>query len=627
MSEILDPRIPSGPLSQKWAHCVANLKLVAPSNRRHFRVLVVGAGLAGCSLASTMAEQGYNVTVLTILDSPCRSHSVAAQGGINAATPYRNDGDSVWRMFADALKGGDFRAREASVYRLAELSPKVLDHTVAIGVPYAREYGGELATRSFGGVQVSRTFYARGQTGQQLLRACHGQLSRQVAAGRVKLLCRREMLDLVVSEGRACGVVCRDLVSGAIESLSADAVVIASGGYSSVYYLSSNAVASNAAAIWRCHRRGALFANPSLMQFHPTCLPEIAPTQCKLTLMSEGLRNDGRVWVPKALGDARAPGAIPEDERDYYLERLYPNFGNLVPRDIASREALAICQAGFGVGPTRMAVYMDFRDTPADLLKSRYGNLFEMYEEITGEDPYQTPMQISPAAHFSMGGLWVDYHLRTNLPGLFAIGEANCADHGANRLGANSLLQTLVDGLFVAPLTVADELARQGRAPEARSESEQAVEKVREETQGYLESQGSRTARDFHRALGELLRHHVGVKRDATHLNSALLSLRKLRNEFSSDLRVPGKADELNLQLEIAGRTRDYLELAELMTLDALSRQECCGAHFRADLPNRRDDEAYSHVSAWEWSGDPSTPKRHQEDLLFEGLVPSQRKY
>ena len=465
---VLDSRVPEGALAEKWQRCVAGLRLIAPSNRRHYTVLVVGAGLAGCSVASSLAEQGYNVKVVTILDSPRRSHSVAAQGGMNAAKNYANDGDSVFRMFYDALKGGDFRAREANVYRLAELSGAVLDHTVALGVPYAREYGGSLSNRSFGGVQVSRTFYARGQTGQQLLNACHGSLLRQVAAGRVQLFCRHEMLDLIAHDGRACGVICRNLVSGQIEAISGDAVVMASGGYSSIYYLSSNAIGSNATALWRCHRRGALMANPSMIQFHPTCLPEVGSTQSKLTLMSEGLRNDGRVWVPRQAGDQRPVNEIPEDERDYYLERLYPNFGNLVPRDIASREALAICQAGLGVGSTGGAVYLDFRDTPTELLRTRYGNLFDMYQEIVGENAYEVPMRIFPAAHFSMGGLWVDYHLRTNIEGLFAIGEANFADHGANRLGANSLLQTLVDGLFVAPLTVADELARLGPAPPAQ---------------------------------------------------------------------------------------------------------------------------------------------------------------
>lgn len=620
-------RVPPGPIAEKWRRCVASLSLVSPSRRRNFRVLIVGGGLAGCSLAATLGEQGYRVRLLTILDSPRRSHSVAAQGGMNAAKNYCNDGDSVFRMFVDTLKGGDFRSREANVYRLAELSGAVLDHTVAQGVPYAREYGGSLANRSFGGVQVSRTFYARGQTGQQLLQACHGSLLRQVAAGQVQVLPRREMIDLVVSQNRACGVICRNLISGEIEGLDADAVVMASGGYSSVYYLSSNAIGSNATAIWRCHRRGALMANPSFIQFHPTCLPETGPTQSKLTLMSEGLRNDGRVWVPSRQADQRCPAEIPEAERDYYLERLYPNFGNLVPRDIASREALAVCQTGHGVGPTRQAVYLDFRDTDPGLLKSRYGNLFDMYEEIVGEDPYKTPMRIFPAAHFSMGGLWVDYHLRTNIPGLFAIGEANCADHGANRLGANSLLQTLVDGLFVAPLTVADELARLGPAAPAAEETEQARQQAMTEMRRYLSCKGTRTPRDFHRALGAILRDRVSLRRDEGGLRSALEEIRKLSAEFDSELRVVGRAEELNAQLEAAGRVRDYLELGQMMTLDALARKECCGAHFRADLPERRNDEHYAYVAAWRWEGDPANPTELREPLSFEEVTPVQRTY
>jgi succinate dehydrogenase / fumarate reductase flavoprotein subunit len=626
----LNARVPEGPIEQKWDRCVQGLCLVSPTNRRRYEVLVVGAGLAGCSLAFSLAEQGYRVKVLTILDSPRRSHSVAAQGGINAAKNFPNDGDSVYRMFGDTLRGGDFRAREANVYRLAQLSNAVLDHTVALGVPYAREYGGGLVNRSFGGVQVSRTFYARGQTGQQLLNAAHGSLMRQVASGRVALLCRREMLDLVVHGGRARGVISRNLLTGEIESHQADLIAIASGGYSSVYYLSSNAIGSNATAIWRCHRRGAFMANPSLMQFHPTCLPEVAPTQSKLTLMSEGLRNDGRVWVPKRPDDTRSPGEIPEAERDYYLERLYPNYGNLVPRDIASREALAICQTGHGVGATRRAVYLDFRDTPKDQLTARYGNLFDMYEEITGEDPYRTPMRIFPAAHFSMGGLWVDYHLRTNIRGLFALGEANCSDHGANRLGANSLLQTLVDGLFIAPLTVADELAHFGPAqPDGSLDQalEAARQRAREETGAWLGLGGQRSPRDFHRALGEVLRDQVGVKRDAAGLNQALLTVRQLRQDFATDLRVVGQAEGLNGQLEQAGRTRDYLELGELMALDALHRQECCGAHFRTDLPEQRDDERFAYVAAWQWSGDPSSPILHKESLSFEEMQPVKRSY
>lgn len=626
-SVLPDARVPEGPIAQKWDRCLAELRLLAPSNRRTYSVLVVGAGLAGCSVASTLAEQGYRVKVLTILDSPRRSHSVAAQGGINAAKNYPNDGDSVYRMFCDTLRGGDFRAREANVYRLAQLSGAVLDHSAALGVPYEREYGGGLSNRSFGGVQVSRTFYARGQTGQQLLNACHAALSRQVASGRVECFHRREMLDLVVSEGRACGVICRNLVTGELESYRGDVVVMASGGYSSVYYLSSNAINSNASAIWRCHRRGALMANPSLTQFHPTCLPEFGPTQSKLTLMSEGLRNDGRVWVPSRLDEQRSANEIPEEERDYYLERLYPNYGNLVPRDIASREALAICQAGFGVGSTRRAVYLDFRDTQPELLRERYGNLFEMYEEIVGEDPYHFPMRVFPAAHFSMGGLWVDYHLRSNVRGLFALGEANCADHGANRLGANSLLQTLVDGLFVAPLTLADEMARLGPAPLATEEFDEARQAAKAETESYMNGQGKRGPRDFHSALGLILRDRVGVKRDAPGLQSALEEIRALRADFAQDLRVAGQAGELNRQLEMAGRTRDYLELGELMVLDALHRQECCGAHFRADLPQQRDDDNFAHVAAWEWTGEPGSPKFHGEELRFEELQPSRRSY
>lgn len=583
--------------------------------------------MAGSSLAATMAEHGYRVKVLTILDSPRRSHSVAAQGGINAAKNYCNDGDSVYRMFRDTLKGGDFRAREANVYRLAQLSGAVLDHTVALGVPYAREYGGGLTNRSFGGVQVSRTFYARGQTGQQLLSAAHGSLMRQISLGRVELLCRREMLDLVADEGRVCGVVARHLLSGEMEVHHGDAVVIASGGYSSVYYLSSNAMGSNATAVWRCHRRGAYMANPSLMQFHPTCIPEVCGSQSKLTLMSEGLRNDGRVWVPRLKGDQRPPSLIPEEERDYYLERLYPDYGNLVPRDIASREALAVCQQGYGVGPTRRAVYLDFKEVPREQLESRYGNLFDMYQEIVGEDPYLTPMRIFPAAHFSMGGLWVDYHLRTNLKGLFAIGEANYSDHGANRLGANSLLQTLVDGLFVAPLTVADELASQGPAKLPAEKSEELRRKAQEEVQRWLEIRGGRTPRDFHRALGEILRDKVGVKRQAAGLQEALAAVRDLQRQFGDDLLVVGRAEDLNNQLEMAGRVRDFLELGELMILDALYREECCGSHYRADLPFDRNDDRFSHVAAWEWNGDPSSPVMHREELRFEEIKPRKRVY
>ena len=623
----LSSRTPVGKIEEKWDRCQRQLRLVAPSNRRNFKVLVVGAGLAGASLAATLGEQGYRVQVLTILDSPRRSHSVAAQGGINAAKNFCNDGDNVYRMFRDTLKGGDFRSREANVYRLAQLSGAVLDHTVAQGVPYAREYGGFLSNRSFGGVQVSRTFYARGQTGQQLLLATHGSLLRQVQSGRVELFCRREMLDLIVHDQQVCGVVARNLITGRLEAYTGDAVAVATGGDSSVYYLSSNAVGSNSTCVWRCHRRGALLANPSFVQFHPTCLPETGPTQCKLTLMSEGLRNDGRVWVPAEKGDPRSPEQIPEGERDYYLERLYPDFGNLVPRDIASREALAICQDGYGVGPTGRAVYLDFKDTAPEALKARYGNLFEMYEEITGEDPYRAPMRIFPAAHFSMGGLWVDYHLRTNLPRLFALGESNYSDHGANRLGANSLLQTLVDGLFVAPLTMPDELARLGPVAVPEDVVNETLEEVEHDLQSFLHGSGSRTPRYFHRRLGEILRDFVGVKRDASSLQEATQAVLDLREQFQTDLRVVGSGQTMNNQLELAGRTHDFLDLALLMTRDALAREECCGSHFRADLPFRRNDEEFGHVAAWEYTGDVSAPILHKEKLVFEELEPTERVY
>jgi len=624
----LDPRIPPGPLPDKWKACQASLRLVSPANRGRYQVLVVGAGLAGAGCASALAEQGYPVSLLTILDSPRRSHSVAAQGGINGAKNYPNDGDGVGRMYRDTLKGGDFRAREASVYRLAELSVRVIDYCVSQGIPFAREYGGGLSNRSFGGVQVSRTFYARGATGQQLLLGVYGALQRQVEAGRVRLLPRREMLDLMVEGGRARGVICRNLLNGALEAWAADVVVMATGGYSSVYCLSTNALNSNASAIWRCHRRGAWLANPSLVQFHPTCLPELSPFQSKLTLMSEGLRNDGRVWVPRTAGDARPAHQIPEAERDYYLERLYPNFGNLVPRDIASREAMTVLAEGRGVGLGGRAVYLDFRDTPRERLEEHYGNLFAMYREITAEDPYLVPMRISPAPHFSMGGLWVDYHLRTNLPGLFALGEANCADHGANRLGANSLLQTLVDGLFVAPLVIADELATQGPSELGVGHAlfRTGLEACQRRLEGYLQRAGTRTPQEFHRTLGEILRRHVGLSRTEASLRQAATAIRELREAYQADLLVsPG--NELNQDLERAGRVEDFLELAELMVVDALARRECCGAHFRADLPEARDDEEFAHVAAWEWSGDASNPRLHKEPLRFELTQPGARSY
>ncbi len=623
-----DPRIPPGPLPAKWTACQASLRLISPANRGRYQVLVIGAGLAGAGCATALAEQGYRVSLMTILDSPRRSHSVAAQGGINGAKNYPNDGDSVLRMYRDTFRGGDFRAREASVYRLAELSSRVIDYCASQGIPFAREYGGSLGNRSFGGVQVSRTFYARGATGQQLLLGVYGALMRQVEAGRVQLWPRREMLDLVVEGERARGVICRNLLNGELEAYAADVVVIATGGYSSVYYLCTNALNSNASAIWRCHRRGAWLANPSLVQFHPTCLPELSASQSKLTLMSEGLRNDGRVWVPQQAGDARPAQEIPEAERDYYLERLYPNYGNLVPRDIASRAAMTVLDEGRGVGLGGRAVYLDFRACSRERLEEQYGNLFAMYREITAEDPYLVPMRISPAPHFSMGGLWVDYHLRTNLPGLFALGEANCADHGANRLGANSLLQTLVDGLFVAPLVIADELAAQGpsRIDTSHPLFQTRLEEAQRRLDDYLHRSGTRTPQEFHRALGEILRRQVGLSRTEERLSQAAAALRELREAYRTDLLIP-PGTGLNQHLERAGRVDDFLELAELMVVDARARRECCGAHFRADLPEARNDEEFAYVAAWEWTGEPGRPRLHKETLRFELTHPMARSY
>ena len=631
---VLDTRVPEGPIARKWQTCVSQLNLVAPARRPGYRIVVVGAGLAGAGVGvgATLAEQGYRVDLLTIVDSPRRSHSVAAQGGFNAAKNYSNDGDSVLRMFFDTLRGGDFRSREASVYRLAELSTRVVDYCVAQGVPLAREYGGALVNRSFGGVQVSRTFYARGQTGQQLLNGVHGALMRQVGAGRVRLHTRTEMTDLVVEESRARGVVTRCLLTGRLAFLPADCVVVASGGYSSVYQLSTNAVNSNSSAIWRCHRRGAWLANPSFVQFHPTCIPEEGHFQSKLTLMSESLRNDGRVWVPQSSQDSRPPQEIPEAERDYYLERLYPDYGNLVPRDIASREALAICRAGRGVGPSGQAVYLDFADAlqrlGGRLLSERYGNLFQMYREITGDDPYRVPMRISPAAHFSMGGLWVDYHLQSNLAGLFVLGEANFADHGANRLGANSLLQTLVDGLFVAPLTVPHYLAGiRPCSPVQEQRVEETVEAARSRLESLCQSRGQRTAREFHVALGELMRTQLGVSRCRGELEQALSELDRLRHEFHTHLIVGGRSQDFNRELEYAARLEDFLEMAQRITLDALHREESCGAHFRSDFPGGRDDERFAYVAAWEWHPQPDRAALHREPLKFEAMPLQQRTY
>ena len=634
----IDNRVPGGPLSEKWSRCQRELRLISPTQRSKYHVLVVGAGLAGASAAASLAEQGFRVTVMTLLDSPRRSHSVAAQGGVNGCKNYCNDGDGVYRMFADTLRGGDFRAREASVYRLAELSVRVIDMLVAQGVPFAREYGGSLRNRSFGGVQVSRTFYARGQTGQQLLLGVHGSLLRQVHLGNVRLLTRREMLDLVVEEGRAVGVIARNLLSGALESYTADAVVIATGGYSSVFYLSTNAIRSNASAIWRCHRRGAWFANPCFTQFHPTCIPQLNPAQSKLTLMSESLRNDARVWVPRQGGDSRPPQQIPESERDYFLERLYPAYGNLVPRDVASRATRAQVESGQGVGPTGTAVYLDFAGAVQRVgqatLSERYGNLFSMYSEITGDNPCEVPMQISPAPHFSMGGLWVDYHLRSNLKGLFVVGEANCADHGANRLGANSLLQTMVDGAFVLPRTLTHELAESGQSgvfpddppfQRCRLECQQRIRHL-------LKREGQLSARQLHLRLGQVLLKGVGVSRSTAGLQSARQEIAELQNEFAYNLRVSGQEDSLNDELERAGRVADFLELADLMCLDALQREESCGAHFRQEHQSDtgdplRNDQQFSHVAAWAWNGQGQQPTLHREPLSFEELAPVQRNY
>ncbi|MFJ7213291.1 fumarate reductase/succinate dehydrogenase flavoprotein subunit [Amycolatopsis sp. NPDC098790] len=633
---IADTKTPAVKLENRWDERKFAAKLVNPANRRKHRVIVVGTGLAGGSAGATLAEQGYHVVQFCFQDSPRRAHSVAAQGGINAAKNYRNDGDSVYRLFYDTVKGGDFRSRESNVYRLAQVSAQIIDQAVAQGVPFAREYGGLLDTRSFGGVQVQRTFYARGQTGQQLLIGAYQALSRQIDAGNVELHPRTEMLDLVVVDGRARGIVARDLVTGEIETHLADAVVLATGGYGNVFYLSTNAKGSNATAIWRAHKRGAYFANPCFTQIHPTCIPRSGEHQSKLTLMSESLRNDGRIWVPKRKGDTRPPAEIPEDERDYYLERLYPSFGNLVPRDIASRAAKNVCDAGLGVGPGGLGVYLDFADAiermgrPA--IEARYGNLFEMYERITAEDPYRVPMRIYPAIHYTMGGLWVDYDLQSTIPGLFVIGEANFSDHGANRLGASALMQGLADGYFVLPATLNDYLGgnRFGDVPpDAVAEVET---EVRDRITRLLAVQGTRSVDSFHRELGLLMWDHCGMSRNREGLRKALERVPELRAEFWQDVRIPGGAAELNQELEKANRVADFLELAELLLVDALAREESCGGHFREEHQTpegeaRRDDERFSYVAAWEYGGPDGLPVLHREDLAFEHVHPTQRSY
>jgi succinate dehydrogenase / fumarate reductase flavoprotein subunit len=634
----LDARVPSGPLEQKWDRHRFEMKLVNPANRRRYQVIVVGSGLGGGAAAATLGELGYNVKCFCFQDSPRRAHSIAAQGGINAAKNYQNDGDSVYRLFYDTIKGGDFRAREANVYRLAQVSLNIIDQCVAQGVPFAREYGGLLANRSFGGAQVSRTFYARGQTGQQLLLGAYQALERQVAAGTVTILPRTEMLDLVVIEGRARGIVTRDLVSGAIQSHVADAVVLATGGYGNVFYLSTNAKGSNATAIWRAYKRGAAFANPCFTQIHPTCIPVSGEYQSKLTLMSESLRNDGRVWVPKAKGDRRPPNEIPDADRDYYLERKYPSFGNLAPRDIASRGAKEVCDEGRGVGESGLGVYLDFADAirrfGEDTIRDRYGNLFQMYERITDENPYKVPMRIYPAVHYTMGGLWVDYNLMSTVPGLHVIGEANFSDHGANRLGASALMQGLADGYFVLPNTIGDFLAphRQDSIDTTHPAFRDAEAEVAARTKRLLSIDGKRTVDSFHRELGRLLWDYCGMSRNANGLSLALQRIPELREEFWSDVNVPGSDIELNQALEKAGRVVDFLELAELMCIDALHRAESCGGHFREESQTPdgealRNDSDFSYVAAWQFAGDGHAPVLNKEPLVFENVKPSQRSY
>ncbi|MEV4500125.1 fumarate reductase/succinate dehydrogenase flavoprotein subunit [Micromonospora arborensis] len=635
---IADTKAPAGPVEKRWETRRFEAKLVNPANRRKMTVIVVGTGLAGGSAAATLAEQGYHVKSYCYQDSPRRAHSIAAQGGINAAKNYRNDGDSVHRLFYDTVKGGDFRSRESNVHRLAEVSVNIIDQCVAQGVPFAREYGGLLDTRSFGGAQVQRTFYARGQTGQQLLLGAYQALERQIGLGNVEMNARHEMLELVIVDGKARGIVVRDLVTGEISTEMADAVVLASGGYGNVFYLSTNAKGCNVTATWRAHRKGAYFANPCYTQIHPTCIPVSGDHQSKLTLMSESLRNDGRVWVPKTKGDDRSPKDIPEDERDYYLERIYPSFGNLVPRDIASRAAKNVCDEGRGVGPTKLGVYLDFADAIGRLgrkaIEAKYGNLFEMYERITGEDPYEVPMRIYPAVHYTMGGLWVDYDLQSSIPGLFVIGEANFSDHGANRLGASALMQGLADGYFVLPTTIANYLAS-GPLEKVDASHPAAVEArtdVEDRVQRLLAINGDRTVDSFHRELGQIMWEHCGMERSEAGLRKAIDEIRALRESFWERVKVSGTGEELNQSLEKAGRVADFFELAELMCIDALHREESCGGHFRAehqtpDGEAQRDDDRFAYVAAWEFTatGEPSV--LHKEDLKFEYVHPTQRSY
>ena len=636
---VLDSKIPEGPVADKWENHKFSMKLVNPNNKRRFEIIVVGTGLAGASAAASLSELGYRVKVFTFHDSPRRAHSIAAQGGINGAKNYTNDGDSVHRLFYDTVKGGDYRSREANVHRLAEVSVNIIDQAAAQGVPFAREYGGLLDNRSFGGAQVSRTFYARGQTGQQLLLGAYQALAKQVAAGAVELHTRTELLDVVLKDGRACGIVTRDLVSGEINSHSGHAVVLATGGYGNGYYLSTNAMACNVTAAWRAHRKGAFFANPCYTQIHPTCIPASDEFQSKLTLMSESLRNDGRIWVPDAFDDGRPPDEIPEGERDYYLERKYPAFGNLVPRDVASRNAKTVVDQGKGVGTLKNGVYLDFaaaieRDGE-DVVRAKYGNLFDMYANITGENPYQVPMRIYPAIHYTMGGVWVDYNLMTTIPGCYSIGEANFSDHGANRLGASALMQGLADGYFVLPYTIGDDLA--GRLGETVVPTDdpvfvEAEAAVQGQVDRFMSIGGTRSVDWFHRELGKIVWDYIGMERTKEGLEKALSEIPALEEEFWKDLRLPGSTATLNSSLEKAGRVADFFELAKLMARDALDREESCGGHFRAEHQTeegeaQRDDDNFAHVAAWEWNGADSVQTRHQEELVFDNVALTQRSY
>ncbi len=656
---LLDSKIPEGPLESKWTNYRSTVPLVNPANKRNLEIIIVGSGLAGASAASSLAELGYKVKVFCFQDSPRRAHSIAAQGGINAAKNYQNDGDSTYRLFYDTIKGGDYRAREGNVYRLAEVSANIIDQCVALGVPFAREYGGLLSNRSFGGTQVQRTFYAAGQTGQQLLLGAYSGLQRQVGLGTVKMYSRHEMLDVVVIDGKARGIIARNLVTGEIERHAGHAVLLCTGGYGNVFFLSTNAMGSNVTAAWKAHKKGALFGNPCFTQIHPTCIPVSGDHQSKLTLMSESLRNDGRIWVPKKAGDTRKPNEIPEEERDYYLERRYPAFGNLVPRDVASRAAKERCDAGFGVGASKMAVYLDYaaaierygkiqanklNETNAskdriialgkDVVKEKYGNLFEMYEKITGENPYEVPMRIYPAVHYTMGGLWVDYELQTTVPGLYALGEANFSDHGANRLGASALMQGLADGYFVIPYTIGSYLNTQIREKLVSTDHaafEEAEKSVKDTINNLINNKGSKTVDHFHKRLGKIMWDKCGMARNEQGLKEAIQEIRQLREEFWKEVRVPGSANEMNPELEKAGRVADFLELGELMCIDALNRNESCGGHFREEFQTEegealRDDAKYSYVAAWEYKGN-GNYDLHKEDLKYERIKVSARSY